>query len=91
MSSHDDRVGIFTIPGRTIKDYPKLAIELLSGCIVVRAEGMFHKDAIQYIAYHERFDVVEDGGEVPEYEITIKDLIGGKYHITWSKKNASTD
>ena len=81
------RVGKFTINGGMIKRSPKAVLAVLNGCIVTRAEGLWHADKIEYIALGEHFDEVAAGDVCPEYEPVVKDLVGGKYHVTWLRKD----
>lgn len=81
----EHRVGRFIIRGIMLKQAPKAVAQVLSGGIVVRAECMGYRDAIEYVMYHEAFDRVEFGSQAPLYECTVKDLVGGKYHVEWKK------
>lgn len=83
------RIGKFCIDVRQIERMPKVAMAILNGCIVVRAESMWHRNAIEYMAISDQFDEVAVGDVCPEYEPQIKDLIGGKYHVTWERKRTT--
>lgn len=39
--------------------------------VVIRAEHLFHKDEIEYIAYSSVFDEIEEGEEVPVYNLEV--------------------
>lgn len=82
------RFGRFYISGRMLKAAPAAVEAILSGMVVVRACYAFDRDGIEYSAASQHFDrLPDDGAESPFYEPTVKDLVGGKYHVTWSKKN----
>jgi hypothetical protein len=80
------RIGRFEIYGQMIERAPRAVLAVLNGCIVTRAEHMHHKDAIDYIAIAEHFEPIDRGAQVPWYDVTIQDLRGGKYHVTWAKR-----
>lgn len=67
----DRRIGIFIIGLEMIDDDPDGCISVLNGCIVVRAETLYHMNAIEYVAYHESFKPVRVGVEVPKYMAVI--------------------
>lgn len=79
------RLGRFRISTKTIDCAPKAVLAALSGLIVVRAESLFYAGVIEYVAIGEVFDEISCYSEVPSYECTIKDLVGGKYHVTFTK------
>jgi len=65
------KVGAFTIQCDLIDNQPGLVLRVLNGCIVVRAETIYHTKEIAYIAIAEHFEDVPVGGQVPEYDIEI--------------------
>jgi hypothetical protein len=79
------RMGRFTISCRLVGHAPKAALAILEGCIVTRAESLWHADRIEYTGISEHFDLIQIGDEVPMYEATVKDLVGGKYDVTWKR------
>lgn len=80
-----ERVGKFEIDNRLLRENKKAALAILTGCVVVRAEAMFHKDAVEYIAYGEHFEPNDPRCVVPRYDVTVRDLVGGKYAVTFTK------
>lgn len=60
------RVGKFRIPKRFIHD--REAKIIFSKCVPVRAEYMFYGDYIEYVAYSDLFEEIEEGCEPPVYE-----------------------
>jgi uncharacterized protein YlzI (FlbEa/FlbD family) len=62
------RVGKFVIDYQTIDNDPDTALLMLSGKLIVRAEACHEMRAIEYHAYCDDFDEVEQPGrKVPEY------------------------
>jgi hypothetical protein len=54
--------------------------------IIYRAEMMFHKDCVEYIAISDLFDEVEQGQCPPEYMIIVETNEDGTYVISAQKK-----
>jgi hypothetical protein len=79
------RVGKFQISDDIIDEQPQVARAVLSGLIVLRAEALHHAYAIEYIAAGDQFEPITLGEMVPMYTVSIRDLIGGKYDVTFSK------
>lgn len=69
MSKH---VGRFLISDKLIHENPEIAQKVLSKVIVVRCEHIAYKFCFEYYAYSKRFDVLQEGQEVPLYDIYIK-------------------
>jgi len=67
------RYGRFSIDRRFIEDDPDKISNMFSELkiIVLRAEMLYHKDAIEYIAYSPFFDMVPDGYIPTEYNIIV--------------------
>lgn len=63
------RVGKFSISRDMIENGPELVKQILGKCVVVRAEMMFDRDAIEYIAFCDEFDEVYLGSRPPSYAI----------------------
>lgn len=64
-------LGRFEIPMQIIEHYPEVAIDILSGGIVVRAELSYSTDAIEYIMIHPCFDEVPKGYPAPRYMLDL--------------------
>jgi hypothetical protein len=65
------RLGKFEISIRMIRDTTMLnpvVFNLMGKVIIVRAEDMFVKQAIEYMAISPEFDEVPDGCEIPWYD-----------------------
>jgi hypothetical protein len=41
--------------------------KIMSQCIILRAEVLYYRNAIKYVAISDNFDSVEDGMMIPEY------------------------
>ncbi len=67
MASSLKRVGKFTIGFSTIEENSLMALLMLSGKLIVRAEARHEMQAIEYHAYCDDFDEVEQGQQIPEY------------------------
>lgn len=65
----DRRVGKFYIRLDHINTWPDQVKDFLSGMIVLRAECLCHRNAIEHIAIHKDFLEVPLGEEPPTYHI----------------------
>jgi hypothetical protein len=63
------RAGKFTIARYIIDLHPDIALECLSGMIVVRAEMLYCSDMIEYVALSELFEFTDRHAIVPEYKL----------------------
>ena len=63
--------GIFEIGSWTIRERPEEAMVFLSQVLVVRAEQMWFKDAIEYHALSTLFRQLEPGECAPRYNIVL--------------------
>jgi len=45
---------------------------IFSRCIIYRAEAMYYSKCIEYQAFSNDFDIVEEGGLIPEYMWKVK-------------------
>ena len=85
VKSHVRRLGKFVISTDLIeKDLAAVRVAL-DGCVVVRAEAIWHMNHIGYVALHDDFDVVEAGCEAPAYECLLHKGPGGSVSRTWKK------
>jgi hypothetical protein len=80
------RGGKFEIDANLIDRAPKAVLAILKGCIVTRAEHMFHSQRIEYVARGEHFDAVPWCEELPWYDVEVKDLKPGEYLVTWKRR-----
>ena len=80
------RVARFSISQRIIEEATPAALVILQGLLVVRAEALPYKLAVDYVAYGDQFEPLPDRySEPPEYKPVIRDLVGGKYHVEWER------
>lgn len=63
----DRRLGRWVISGMEMAEYPGRLEEIQRGAVILRAEPMFVRDAMQFIGRSPDFDITEDGEEVPLY------------------------
>lgn len=61
------RLGRFRIPNDRLRREPEKALAILAGCVVVRAEALWHSDDVEYMACHAAFGPVPLGAEPPFY------------------------
>jgi hypothetical protein len=50
---------------------------VMSRCLIVRAELNVIMDVIEYWAYSEMFDKLDEGYLIPEYTLTVKETMQG--------------
>lgn len=81
----ENRLARFHISEHIIREYTPAATVILAGLLPIRAEHNFYAKRVEYVAYGDQFDIVPEGGDAPLYTPTIKDLVGGKYHVSWEK------
>jgi hypothetical protein len=82
----ENRLGQFEINVELLDRSEAAVIAALHGCLIVRAERLFHKNVVEYIAYAKQFRPAATGEIAPFYEIQIRDLIGGKYHVEFNER-----
>lgn len=61
------RWGRFHISRHIVEDQPTTVLSMLAGMVIVRAEMMYHLDSIEYYAYADEFEEVDEGAEAPFY------------------------
>lgn len=67
------RIGKFSIDVRMIEREPKVCMQVMGMCIVIRAEDMsFVRKTIEYTAISDWFDEVPDGNIIPEYDVVVQ-------------------
>ena len=71
----EKRVGKFRIPVQFIRDITNKNIlsNLFKNVIVIREEMQFWHNNIEYEAFSEMFDEIEDGLETPYYDVCLRD------------------
>lgn len=68
MTTDTVRVGSFYIEFGIIHDDREVALAMLAGMVVLRAEAHSERCATHYVAYCDDFDEVPTGVEAPTYE-----------------------
>lgn len=81
------RVGIFYVDRELIKSSPESARALLKDMLIVRAELIFTRDAVEYVAYCPHFEPTNDQLQTPLYEATVYSLHGEPDRIEWRKQS----
>lgn len=68
----EHKIGRFSLCRKIMSDAASEHILSLFGkMIIVRAEGDFYRDAIDYIAYSPLFPSIPEGTEIPKYHIHV--------------------
>lgn len=80
------RYGRFFVSERTLLVAPKAIVQALTGMIVLRAEHVWCRDGIEYHACSAQFEPAPEGEAPLEYDVQFRDLVGGRYEVTWIKK-----
>lgn len=83
------RLGAFSISSEVIRDDPGAVRTALEGCIVLRAEHVFHEHRIHYIALHEDFDEVHQGQLPTQYFCALEKHDDGSVTREWRKEHRS--
>ena len=61
------RLGKFIINRELVEEYPKHVQQIMGMCVIYRAEYLMYREAIEYIAISDLFDVLPVGYEAPVY------------------------
>ena len=86
---YGQRIGRFSIPIEMIEKRSDLARLVLTGCIVVRAESVWHRRIIEYVALHDDFEFVPSEVEAPFYSATLTMHDDRAVSVAWfNAKNA---
>ncbi len=67
MVEPTNRIGRFSIDNVIIAGHPEMAVLMLVGKLIVRAEARYEMATIEYHAYCDDFDEVGRGQLIPEY------------------------
>ncbi len=67
------RTGTIQISFTLIETKPNIAQLILSYMIVLRAEAIYHKKCIEYVAVSDLFREVKTGERPPYYHVAISD------------------
>ena len=73
MFKNDRRIGKFYISCEFIEYNPEVVRKIMSKMIVVRAEVLWNRAAVEYHAICDLFDHVGIGCDAPEYKIVFQD------------------
>ena len=71
MLPRSRQFGKFKILEIMIDNQPDLVRKIMGECIIVRAERMYVHDAIEYDAFSDHFESLDEGLMAPEYEWII--------------------
>ena len=76
------KIGRFSISIDVIQDNSDMVKEVFKGLIVVRAEMLYHSQAIEYTALGDCFDTVPEG-EIPPYYLPLisKTAVGQEGYV----------
>ena len=91
FKSKENRFGIFCISLDSVDNMtPMDASKIFEGMIILRAEVIYCKKTIEYHAWCEHFEIVEDG-MCPEYQATIQtnQEDGSIEKVTWDRKKVT--
>jgi hypothetical protein len=72
------RYGSFEIPRELMEECPQLVQEIMSQCIPLKVEFMFHTNSFEYIAFSDWFDLL-GGGE--KHKCYALDIVHGSEEI----------
>jgi hypothetical protein len=67
MPGRPRNLGRFKVPLELLEESLEAIKEMLTGCVVLRSECLYHLNAIEYVAIHDDFALVAEGDEVPSY------------------------
>lgn len=88
MEGNTVRIGRFGISNVIIRDLRDVALKILSGLIVVRAEALIYKDEIDYVAIGECFDEIEEYSEPPRYNAILTEQADGTLLVKFHRASA---
>lgn len=71
MSDLLERKGKVRLSADVITIQPDIVVKAFEGSIVVRAEMQWIDNSIEYVLLHPKFDMVNVGEVIPEYDIVI--------------------
>ncbi len=80
------RIGAFSISLTFLDDNPEVAIVILSGCAVMRAEAIWHTHQIDYVAMHSEFDAIPPDHDVPTYTFKLTRYANGEVTRSWERR-----
>ena len=78
------RFGVFYFQVDLLENDQEIIKDVMSKCIVIRAECLLSRRVIEYTALSELFDEVPIGAEIPEYNILFTK--GKEGAVTWEFK-----
>jgi len=82
----DNRIGKFTLNRHMVDECPDQARAVLRDMLVLRAEAMWHRNEIEYIAAHPAFETLGLNAEPPKYVAEIRCRADGAVErVTWTK------
>ena len=81
------RFGNFSFQIDLLEKDSEILRDVMSKCIIVRAEFLFAKRTIDYVALSELFDEVSFGEIIPDYDIIFTKGKAGKTTWKFNRKN----
>ena len=85
-----DRVGTFFVPGDLIDKEPLAVMQFLNGMVILRAESLYQKKGIEYVARCAQFDPIPPFETAPHYSATIEtDHQNSIIKVTWKRHGDS--
>ncbi len=80
------RKGIFTISTSKCLGDDLLMLAIQKDMIVLDAKHEFGTDETTFIAVHPAFDLVEQGGRIPNYAMAVEEITDpSRYRVFWNK------
>lgn len=69
------RYGKFEIPYDWMINHPKIIFEIMSKCMIIKAEYLFYSNAIEYEAASNDFEKISLGEKMLKYGINIDSFV----------------
>jgi hypothetical protein len=77
------RFGAFSVSSDLVDIHPEAVLKALAGCVIVRAEMIYHERAFHYVALCEDFDIVPEGDVTPHYACLLTEHADGGVTRAW--------
>ncbi len=81
---HDRRLGRFEVSIKLINETRSTLALLFSDVLIVVCEVLVERDSIRYIGISDNFNVVEEGGQIPFYQINVRQ-VESYLEVVWVK------
>ncbi len=83
------RLGKFTVSLHLIEKRLDLVKAMVEGCVVVSAKVCWHRNAIEYVALHDDFDLCTKVETTPYYSAAMACLEGRTFKREWRREAGS--